>query len=200
MEKKMTNRQMQAKETKDRILSVASGLLLEKEYDEISIAEIAEKAGISVGAIYHHFSSKEELVFSGYASFDNRLKEYVDSQRFSSYLDAIRNVIRFQTESANRDGARFRAKEIRVQLSTHSKYLLDPDRFLHTYLRQLVDAAIREGELREDCDADEIVSMILRMVRGDLFDWALRLSDEPAEVKPMKDLEVILAYFKKANR
>lgn len=94
-------------------------------------------------------------------------------------------------------GPEFRAKEIRVQLSTHSNYLLAPSRYLYSKLLDLIKTAIAAGLLKEDCDANDLTETILRMVRGDLFVWALLMSQEPAEDKPMKDLEIILSYYKK---
>lgn len=47
--------------TLERILSSSTALIAEKSYDDMSIAEIAHKAGISVGAFYSRFSDKEAL-------------------------------------------------------------------------------------------------------------------------------------------
>lgn len=44
------------------ILSVSAKLFLEKGFDKTSIQDIAKTAGISKGAIYHHFSSKDEII------------------------------------------------------------------------------------------------------------------------------------------
>lgn len=51
-----------AKATIENILSVSAKLFLEKGFDKTSMRDIAETAGISKGAIYHHFDSKEDIV------------------------------------------------------------------------------------------------------------------------------------------
>lgn len=48
--------------TVETILSVSSKLFLEKGYDKTSMQDIAETAGLSKGAIYHHFQSKDEII------------------------------------------------------------------------------------------------------------------------------------------
>ncbi|MEH7502256.1 helix-turn-helix domain-containing protein [Neobacillus drentensis] len=48
--------------TIETILSVSAKLFLEKGFDKTSIKDIAETAGISKGAIYHHFQSKDEII------------------------------------------------------------------------------------------------------------------------------------------
>ena len=125
------------------------------------------------------------------------MEAYLHGKEYPTSLDAIRDLIWYQASQANRMGPEFRAKEIRVQLSTHSNYLLAPSRYLYSKLLDLIKTAIAAGLLKEDCDANDLTETILRMVRGDLFVWALLMSQEPAEDKPMKDLEIILSYYKK---
>jgi AcrR family transcriptional regulator len=54
-------RQKRGQVTYDALLETAFALLERKEFDEISIAELAQKAGYSVGAFYARFRSKDEL-------------------------------------------------------------------------------------------------------------------------------------------
>jgi AcrR family transcriptional regulator len=43
------------------ILAAAQTLFLNKNYADVTMTEIAETAGVTKGALYHHFSSKEAL-------------------------------------------------------------------------------------------------------------------------------------------
>jgi AcrR family transcriptional regulator len=43
------------------ILSAAESLFLEKNYADVTVSEIAEKADVTKGALYHHFPSKEDV-------------------------------------------------------------------------------------------------------------------------------------------
>jgi AcrR family transcriptional regulator len=54
-------RQKRGHVTYDALVETCFALLQEKEFDEISIAELAQKAGYSVGAFYARFRSKDEL-------------------------------------------------------------------------------------------------------------------------------------------
>lgn len=51
-----------AQATIESILDVAAKLFLEKGFEKTSMQDIVEAAGISKGAIYHHFASKEEII------------------------------------------------------------------------------------------------------------------------------------------
>ena len=47
--------------TRHRILGAATQLFARRGYGEASVSDIAAEAGVSMGALYHHFTSKEEL-------------------------------------------------------------------------------------------------------------------------------------------
>lgn len=49
-------------ETVQKILDVSYRLFTTKGYDKTSIQDIVEELGMSKGAIYHHFKSKEEIL------------------------------------------------------------------------------------------------------------------------------------------
>lgn len=47
--------------TINNILDAARSLFIEKQYADVSLREITQIAGVTKGALYHHFSTKEEL-------------------------------------------------------------------------------------------------------------------------------------------
>ena len=55
------SRQQRAEETLNRILEVAEECFAQKGYATTGIAEICQRAGVSKGAFYHHFPSKQAL-------------------------------------------------------------------------------------------------------------------------------------------
>ncbi len=48
-------------ETVRKILDTAERLFIETGYDRASLQEIIDETGLSKGAIYHHFASKEDI-------------------------------------------------------------------------------------------------------------------------------------------
>jgi AcrR family transcriptional regulator len=50
-----------SKETIHNILEAARTLFVEKNYANVTIADLAAQANVSTGALYHHFSSKEDV-------------------------------------------------------------------------------------------------------------------------------------------
>ncbi|MDZ4671974.1 MAG: helix-turn-helix domain-containing protein, partial [Phototrophicales bacterium] len=59
-----------------RILDATAKLLMRYGYDKMTMSDIAEEAGISKGAIYLHYASKESLVDG---LINRQTIEYADS-------------------------------------------------------------------------------------------------------------------------
>jgi AcrR family transcriptional regulator len=49
-----------------RLVTVATGLLAAQGYDATSVQQIVQAAGATKGGFYHHFASKDELLFEVY--------------------------------------------------------------------------------------------------------------------------------------
>ena len=63
IEKEQLSKQLlKSKETKDRIFRAAKTILLKKGYEQLSIKNICEEAGVSNGSFYHHFKTKDDLL------------------------------------------------------------------------------------------------------------------------------------------
>ena len=57
-------RQARSQETLERLLDSAEALIADKGFDDITVAEIAARAGFSVGAVYSRFHDKQGLLHS----------------------------------------------------------------------------------------------------------------------------------------
>jgi AcrR family transcriptional regulator len=53
-----------AEDTRRRILEAATALFNERGYGGTSIRDITERLGMTKGALYYHFSSKDELLYA----------------------------------------------------------------------------------------------------------------------------------------
>ena len=53
--------QQRGEETRSHILDVAGELFAQRGYDATSVADICDGAGVTKGAFYHHFESKQAV-------------------------------------------------------------------------------------------------------------------------------------------
>lgn len=87
--------------TRDKILQESFNLFLQRNYKEVSLKDIVEKVGLTKGAFYHHFKSKEQLFIEVLDEFIlNRISDIYDTIPKNSlklfimtYLDRIISYI-----------------------------------------------------------------------------------------------------------
>ena len=53
--------QQRSQETRERILDAALRVFAERGYDGASVTQICEQAGVSKGALYHHYPTKQTV-------------------------------------------------------------------------------------------------------------------------------------------
>lgn len=74
----------EANKRKQRIIDAAIEVLKENSIEETTVRKIAAKAGLTTGAIYHHYKNKDELVFDAIKKslqFTHRLAEEVKDEK-----------------------------------------------------------------------------------------------------------------------
>lgn len=52
---------LETQERREQLLAVAKSLFLERPYDQVSMDDLASRAGVSKGLVFHYFGSKREL-------------------------------------------------------------------------------------------------------------------------------------------
>jgi AcrR family transcriptional regulator len=84
----MTKRSAQGRATRDQLVEVATGLFAGQGYEDTSIEAVLAAAGVSRGALYHHFAGKDALFEAVVETVENRiLAELAEATRDSP--DAI---------------------------------------------------------------------------------------------------------------
>lgn len=79
---------------KQQILNSALHLFVEKGFHGTSTAEIAKKAGVATGTLFHHFKTKQELINSLYLHIKEQMLiavtvDYQDGEQFKSNLKKL---------------------------------------------------------------------------------------------------------------
>jgi AcrR family transcriptional regulator len=59
-------------DTRSRIVAAAVALFAEQGYDATSVNEVVARAGVAKGALYHHFQSKDDLLYEVYRELVER--------------------------------------------------------------------------------------------------------------------------------
>ncbi len=97
--------QTRSQRTQQALLDAAEALFAEQGVDATSVAEVAERAGTSIGAVYHHFRDKKALLYALYdrlaESFQATTAEAVDPARWvgASVGDILQGYLEFALQS-----------------------------------------------------------------------------------------------------
>ncbi|QTE00926.1 TetR/AcrR family transcriptional regulator [Streptomyces cyanogenus] len=70
-------RERKKRQTRQYISDVATGLFLERGFEAVTVAEIAEAADVSVNTVYNYFPAKEDLFLDRSAGMVDRLARWV---------------------------------------------------------------------------------------------------------------------------
>ena len=89
-------------ETKSHILFVSLKLFLQKNFKEVTMKEIVGKTGLSKGAFYHYFESKEQLFYEIIDFFFTSIMEYDFTTVPQDSLHSFYHTIAQQTNSVRK--------------------------------------------------------------------------------------------------
>ena len=171
----LSRQQQKSKETKERIFRAAKRILQKNGYEELSIKNICEEAGVSNGSFYHHFKTKDDL-----------LSYYIEDQPIINpdLLDLPRNaeeakiaIIHVYLNYVNY------CRELGVEFisgyyDTKNQALNPASRAERPYpivtVQTYVEKAMREGIVRLNVSIDEYTTDIRMSVIGNVFEWCLR--------------------------
>jgi AcrR family transcriptional regulator len=78
-----------AEATRERILEAAYDLFLNHWYDDVTIARIAKRAGVSGQTVLNHFGGKEDLL----AAVHERFAGEVTGRRYSATPGDVRSIV-----------------------------------------------------------------------------------------------------------
>lgn len=76
--------QQRSEETRKRLLEAAQGMFSRKGYETASVADICGEAGVSKGAFYHHFDSKQAVFLALLETWLAQIDQNFQSLRQSS--------------------------------------------------------------------------------------------------------------------
>ena len=151
---------------RQRLLDAALSLLAGRDYERISVREVAESAGVALATLYHYFPSKEHLFAEALVQWASTLGPGVTRRPLTGSTPAEK------VEEAMLRSAR--AFERRPQLARLlMRFETSDEPFAHELLTRL-DAATTSVYLHllEDLPHDEAVR-VMRVLDG-VFDSSLR--------------------------
>ena len=193
--KETTSRKQQAMETRIKILEIALDLFKEKGMNAVKITDICQAAGVSVGAFYHHFPSKESIIERGYQSIDAYIEENMKNRTFADCQEKILTLFKEANCFMEELGWKFIGDVYKYTLSTGNKYTLSTKRFPYRFIEQSLEEGISSGEFHKDIKPAQAAEFLMKLVRGITFDWCICEGSYSLVEEAGKTIEIILRDY-----
>lgn len=191
-----------AEATRARILQVALARFREKGFDATTMRDIAQAAGMSLGATYYHFDSKEALVMAFYEESQEALQDRIP-EAMATHKDLasrIRVVLELRFEQFG---------PYRAMLGALFRNAADPQHPLSPFspqtrpIRDLAIAhfeeAVRGGDVKVPKDLQAHLPRLLWMYQmGLILFWIHDRSEGQARTRALldKSLPLIVSALK----
>ena len=171
----LSRQQQKSKETKERIFRAAKRILQKNGYEELSIKNICEEAGVSNGSFYHHFKTKDDLLSYYIEDQPSINPDLLDLPRNpEEAMIAIIHVYLNYVNYCRELGVEF----ISGYYDTKNQALNPASRAERPYpivtVQTYVEKAMREGIVRLNVSIEEFTTDIRMIVIGNVFEWCLR--------------------------
>ena len=99
----MAQRKDKSQAMREKILNTATQLFIQKGSEKTSMQDIAQTAGISKGAIYHHFKSKDEIVLAVLRSrqelMEEEMKQWLKATENLTGREQLQTILKSNLES-----------------------------------------------------------------------------------------------------
>ena len=176
MGKELTPRKRQAMEMRSRIQQTAVDLFNREGFENVSVEEIAQAAGCSVGNIYHYFKSKDELAMQVTSQVDAQYLELRKAYREDTAHTAREKLLDFVSQAltiSSQDEIVYKAFILALRYPEQKALQKSDRRVYFNLLQELVELCLREGSIDASHRADEVVEQLVVLHRGMLFEWRI---------------------------
>ena len=189
----LSKQQLKSKETKAKIFRAAKHILQKQGYEQLSIKNICEEAGVSNGSFYHHFKTKDDLLSYYIEEQPSINPDLLDMPRNAAEARAaIIQVYLNYVHYCQDLGVEFMSnyytpknQSLNPLIRTERPY---PIVTVHNYLKKAIDADI----IKPDLDLEDITTDIRMIVIGNVFEWCLKSGEADFEGNMRRTLRIYL--------
>ena len=196
--------QHRSEETRNRILESATHLFAKTGYDATGVAEICQAAGVSKGAFYHHFPTKQAV----FTALLNSYLSGIDSG-FSRMRQEVHNVPQVIIQMAEMAGSLFQSADIHLPIflefwtqANHDPHIWEaaiaPYRRYQSYFAEMIQEGIKEGSIQPvdpQLAGRVLVSLAMGLLMQSLFDP--QVSDWQSEAR--QSVELLMQGISRRN-
>lgn len=166
-------RKMQADQTERAILAAATELSRERSFEKVSVREICQHAGITTGAFYHHFKSKDELLQRGFASLDLYMEKILRGHESDEPTKRLRLILSAYADFMENLGCELVSRYYSQRLDCPNFQSIAPNRFTFQSLFSCIQEACSGCDPMPGYTPKWVADFLFRHFRGVVIDWII---------------------------
>jgi len=153
---------------RQRVLDAAVDLFATQGYSATSVAQVIERAGLTKGGFYHHFASKDELLYEVYGDLITRQLAAMDDilARGLSRAESLRLLIQdlvVSTAGSAQQAVVF-WRELHHLADEHTDVYRRARRRYHDAVRKLIADGQKAGEFGTAASAETVTFTIFGVI------------------------------------
>jgi AcrR family transcriptional regulator len=173
---KLTKRKIQGRETRQKLFETSIALFNERGYENVTIDDICEKIGVSKGAFYTHFKSKDQVIVENFLYLNTSYEEVLGNGKVAG--SAFEKLYAFQLYAMRKlEEIGWKAVRLVYHVETGSNknksFLTSKSFSLYKIILSLIKEGQKSGEIRKDQSAAAITDTLVQLYRGIILDWCL---------------------------
>lgn len=198
--KKPDKRKLQGAETKKKLYEIAERLFMEHNFSDVMVEDITDEAGITKGAFYVHFESKDALIAlliadhaaradADYKTFLETLPKDIPA---SEVLLALTQKI--ADELDNTIGCENMKKVYQMLLAgtVDTEAIKGYGRELYMLFYSILDKGIRRREFISALPLDALSQHFVMAIRGVSYEWCVRYPDFDLNKQAMEHCRLLI--------
>jgi AcrR family transcriptional regulator len=177
--------------TRDRLADAALTLFDERGYEQTTVDDIAERAGVGRATFFRHYRSKEDVIFPDHdrllETIRGRLAASHHSTALAAVSDAVRLVLLHYLDEGELARRRYRlTSKVAALRDREIASVARYQRLFREFISGWMDGRSQAASLRAELMAASVVSahnhVLRRWLRGECTDAAGELEEAMREV------------------
>ena len=197
---KTDKRKVQGAETKKKLYDIAGRLFIERGFSFVSIEDITDEAGLTKGAFYVHFASKDALIslliedYVARADTDYKafLESLPDDMSCVSAMLALAGKIADTLSSTMGCANMKKVYQMLMTGSNGTEAVQEYGRDLYTLVRGVLENGMERGEFTSPLSPEALARHFVMALRGVAFEWCVRYPDFDLREQTTQHIRLLL--------
>ena len=173
------------------IMEAAIPIIVQRSFEEVSISEICQAIGISIGSFYHYFRKKDDLLVGLLWIIDEDLEE--NTFPLLTNEDEIENLKLFAHDWAKHVSAHgLERSKLLTSINPDSTDFPESERPAIRKLRAIIAAGQDKEQITREYDVDTLTDLFITTLRGVTLDWSRREGSYPLLERMDRDVAILM--------